>query len=269
VRLSLGSETRAALQPDRARVAGKCFDRRSSLRRMLESTSSSPAPATKGLLGYHKPRAWRDGLDRRSQSGETDSQVRNGRCAVFALAKSTASGLNDASVKTALVVATAKHAAEGWLEPGAISPGAADPRAYLIVLKGRFICTHCSYPAGAKPPRGRWAQSIWIPGQRVSDFGLTQRLPGGLDKLGRVVKINLLAPAVTAPALAQAQDPTYHRCRRERLSVRGTAGGSLNLTNLRVIRIPCSGAAPAVRASSYEATPAGRSSHRDSAAVGR
>jgi hypothetical protein len=43
VRLSLGSETPAALQPDRARGAGKCFDRRSSLRGMLESMLSSPA----------------------------------------------------------------------------------------------------------------------------------------------------------------------------------------------------------------------------------
>ena len=109
---------------------------------------------------------------------------------------------------TAVVVATTKCTAEEWLEPGAISPGGADPRAYLIVREGRFICIRCSYPAGAKPPRGRPAQSIWVPGQGVSDFGLTQRVPGGLDKLGRVVKINLLAPAVTASDLAQAKQGT-------------------------------------------------------------
>jgi hypothetical protein len=97
---------------------------------------------------------------------------------LVALGKRSASGLNDPRVKTALVVRTTKHAAEDWLEPGAISPGAADPRAYLIVLTGRFICTHCSYPAGAKPPRGPSAQIIWVPGQGVSDFGLTQRMPG-------------------------------------------------------------------------------------------
>jgi hypothetical protein len=176
---------------------------------------------------------------------------------LVALAHSTASGLNDPRAKTALVVATTKHAAEEWLEPGAISPGAADPRAYLIVLKGRFICTRCSYPAGAKPPRGRSVESIWVPGQGVGDFGLTQNVPGGLDKLGRIVKINLLALAVTAPDLARTQHGTYHRCRREHLSVRGTEGGWLNLTNLRVIRISCSRAAAAVRASSYEASPAG------------
>jgi hypothetical protein len=174
-----------------------------------------------------------------------------------ALAKETASGLNDPRVKTALVVATTKHTAEKWLEPGAISSGAPDPRAYLIVLEGRFSCTLCSYPAGAQPPRGRWAQSIWVPGQGVSGYGLTQRAAAGLGKLGRVVKINLLAPAVTAPDLVPTQQGTYRRCRREHLSVRGTAGGSLSLTTLRVIRIPCSRAAAAVRASSYEATPAG------------
>jgi len=176
---------------------------------------------------------------------------------LVALGKNSASGLNDARVKTALVVATTKHAAENWLEPGAVSPGAPDPRAYLIVLRGRFICTHCSYPAGAKPPYGRSAQIIWVPGQGVSDFGLTQRVPGGLDDLGRVVKINLVPLAGPAPDLARTQQGAYHRCRGEHLSVHGTAGGSLNVTNLRVIRISCSRAAAAVRASSYEATPAG------------
>ena len=170
---------------------------------------------------------------------------------------SSASGLNDGAVKTALVVTTTKHAAENWLEPGAISPTAADPRAYLVVLAGRFICTRCSYPAGAKPPRGRSAQIVWIPGQGVTDFGLTERVPGGLDRLGRAVKINLVAPAVQAPDLARTRQRAYHRCRGEHLRVRGTAGGFLNITNLRVSRISCSRAAVAVRASSYEPTPGG------------
>ena len=176
---------------------------------------------------------------------------------LVALAKNSARGLNDARVKTALVIATTKHAAENWLEPRAISPGGADPRAYLIVLRGRFICTHCSYPAGAKPPRGRSAQIIWVPGRGVSDLGLTQRVRGGLDKLGRVFKINLVSSAVPAPDLARTQQGAYHRCRRERLSVRGIAGGSLDVTNVRVIRISCSRAAAAVRDSTYEPTPAG------------
>jgi hypothetical protein len=176
---------------------------------------------------------------------------------LVALGTNSARGLNDPAVKTALVVTTTLHAAENWLEPGAISPTAADPRAYLVVLAGRFTCTRCSYPAGAKPPRGRSAQIVWVPGQGVRDFGLTQRLPGGLDRLGRAVKINLVSSAAQAPDLARTRQSAYHRCRGEHLSVRGTAGGSLKITSLGVSRISCSRAAAAVRASRYEATPGG------------
>jgi hypothetical protein len=71
----------------------------------------------------------------------------------------------------------------------------------------------------------------------------------------------LLLLSVTA-SFAHTQHRIYHRCKREQLSVRGlsvrgTAEGSLTVTNLRVIRISCSRAAAAVRASSYEATPGG------------
>jgi hypothetical protein len=174
-----------------------------------------------------------------------------------ALGHKSASELNDARVKTALVVETREHAAEKWLEPGAISPGAADPLAYLVVLAGRFSCTRCSYPAGAKPPRGRSAQIVWIPGRGVRDFGLTRRVPGGLDSLGHAVKIDLVARSRPARDLARTRPGAYHRCRGEHLSVRGTAGGSLNITRFRVTRISCSHAAAAVRASRYEATPGG------------
>jgi hypothetical protein len=176
---------------------------------------------------------------------------------LVALGKNLARGLNDARVKTALVVGTTKRAAENWLEPGATLAGAADPWAYLIVLRGRFICTRCSYPAGAHPPRGRSAQIVWVPGEGVSDFGLTQRVSGGLDKLGPVIEIKLGPAGGPVSDLARTQRVAYHRCRGERLSVRGTARGSLNITNLRVIGISCSRAAATVRASSYEATPAG------------
>jgi len=97
---------------------------------------------------------------------------------LVALGKRSASGLNDPRVQDGARSSDHEHAAEDWLESGAISPGAADPRAYLIVLTGRFICTHCSYPAGATPPRGRSAQIVWVPGQGVSHLGLTQRARG-------------------------------------------------------------------------------------------
>ena len=71
----------------------------------------------------------------------------------------------------------------------------------------------------------------------------------------------LLVLSVTA-SFAHTPQRSYHRCKREQLSVhgvsvRGTADGSLTVTSLRVIRISCSRAAAAVRASSYEATPGG------------
>jgi hypothetical protein len=68
---------------------------------------------------------------------------------------------------------------------------------------------------------------------------------------------------VSAPGgFALTRQATYHRCKREQLSVRGlsvrgTPAGSLAVTSLRVIRMSCSRAAAAVRASSYEATPGG------------
>jgi hypothetical protein len=71
----------------------------------------------------------------------------------------------------------------------------------------------------------------------------------------------LLLVSVTASS-ALTQRRSYHPCKAEQLavrglSVRGTPDGSLAVTNLRVIRISCSRAAAAVRASSYEATPGG------------
>jgi hypothetical protein len=84
--------------------------------------------------------------------------------------------------------------------------------------------------------------------------------PRGVLTLSAAIA-SLLLLSVTA-SFAHAPQRTYHRCKREQLrvhgvSVRGTADGSLTVTSLRVIRISCSRAAAAVRASSYEATPGG------------
>lgn len=110
---------------------------------------------------------------------------------LVAIARSESDGLGDPHVRTALVVATRKDAAENWMEPGAIPPGPTNPRAYVIVLQGRFVCEACSAPAGAQLPSGHSAQVIWVPGKGVTDFGLTARTPRGLRKLGRVVTIGL------------------------------------------------------------------------------
>jgi hypothetical protein len=111
---------------------------------------------------------------------------------LVALASSSAHGLGDAHVTTALVVSARKHAAENWLEPGSEAPGGPDPRVWVIVIKGRFVCRGCSYPSGARPPRGHSAQSIWIPGQGVSDFGLGRKTQAGLSALGTVRRISLV-----------------------------------------------------------------------------
>ena len=111
---------------------------------------------------------------------------------LVAIARSESAALGDRNVRTALVVATTKNAAEGWMEPGAIPPGPTNPRAFVIVLRGRFVCQACSAPAGAPLPHGHSAQVIWVPGRGVTDFGLTAYTPRGLKKLGRVVAIGLV-----------------------------------------------------------------------------
>ena len=63
---------------------------------------------------------------------------------------------------------------------------------------------------------------------------------------------------IAAPGgLAHTRQATYHRCKPQHLSVRGTRGGSLAVTSLRVIEMSCARAAAAVRAARYEATPGG------------
>jgi hypothetical protein len=87
-------------------------------------------------------------------------------------------------------------------------------------------------------------------------------------KLSSIRALALSAATVTvllltgAASIAHPQNRVYHRCKREHLnvrgvSVRGTAQGSLTVTNLRVIGIACSRAAAALRGGSYEATPGG------------
>ena len=71
-----------------------------------------------------------------------------------------------------------------------------------------------------------------------------------------VATATLLLVSVTG-GVALARPGAYRRCKPEHLRVRGAAGGSLTVTDLRVIRISCSRAAAAVRASRYEATPGG------------
>jgi hypothetical protein len=108
---------------------------------------------------------------------------------LVALARRALPGLGDSTVTYASVVTTTKKAAENWLEPGSVPATGANPRAYVIVLHGRFVCQPCTRPSGARATRGSSAQLVWVPGAGVTDVGLTPRVPTGLPDLGRVVRI--------------------------------------------------------------------------------
>jgi hypothetical protein len=130
---------------------------------------------------------------------------------LVALARRSLPGLGDSTVSYASVVTTTKGAAENWLEPGSVSAAGSSPRAYLIVLRGRFVCQSCTRPSGASAPHGTSAQLIWVPGVGVSDFGLTAGVPTGLDRLGHVLRITLrrhLLVHVVPPPPIRAQPAT-------------------------------------------------------------
>ncbi len=121
---------------------------------------------------------------------------------LVSLARGMAAGLGDRTVDTAWVISTTKNAAENATYPGSSPPDPANPRAYLLAIRGHFVCHGCLGPPGAKPPRGRFAYNIWVPGQGVSDFGLQPRIPSALSKLGRIVTLRLVAPQIPASELA-------------------------------------------------------------------
>jgi hypothetical protein len=110
---------------------------------------------------------------------------------VASLARGMAASLGDRHVTTAWVIATTKDAAENVTTPGAVPPDRHDPRAYLVLIRGRFVCRLCSRPVGVKPQRGRVAYAIWVPGRGVTDDGLQNRLPRHLRRLGRIVTLRL------------------------------------------------------------------------------
>jgi hypothetical protein len=114
-----------------------------------------------------------------------------------------------------------------------------------------MICTvRIVYPASGKPVKTAASRS-----KRTTAPGVSVRALRSVIALSAATAALLLV-SVSA-AVARTHHDIYHPCRHEHLSVRGTAGGSLKVTNLRVSRMSCSRAAAAVRASRYEATPGG------------
>jgi hypothetical protein len=107
---------------------------------------------------------------------------------------------------------------------------------------------------GSRRPPWRGRVMTWLAARSV--FRMRLRFsPAGAVTLSVATATLLLVSATGGFALSR--QGAYLRCKQEHLSVRGAAGGSLTITNLRVIRISCSRAAAAVRASRYEATPGG------------
>ncbi len=70
--------------------------------------------------------------------------------------------------------------------------------------------------------------------------------------VGTVVAASLLALSA-----APAEGAQFKECPNKHLSSRDSTGQTLPLISLRVNRISCAGAATAVRASTFEATPGG------------
>jgi hypothetical protein len=117
---------------------------------------------------------------------------------LVAIARDDLRGLGDPQVKTAFVVATRKNAAENWLEPRAVPPDPANPRVYVIMLRGNFTCEGCLVPPGGKPIRAHTSQSIWVPGVGIPDGGLggTAHTLSTLSTLGKVIQLALIPPSV-------------------------------------------------------------------------
>ncbi len=121
---------------------------------------------------------------------------------LVAISRQMLTGLGDPNVKTASVIATTLNAAENVTYPGSEPPDPTNPRAYLIMLRGRFICNSCSGPAGAKAPRGAFAYSIWIPGRGSPAGGLQPRVPQDLKTLGPIVNLPMIPPHVPGGEMA-------------------------------------------------------------------
>jgi hypothetical protein len=113
---------------------------------------------------------------------------------IVAISRRMLAGLSAPGVKTAQVIRTTLNAAENVTYPGSEPPDPGNPRAYLIMLRGRFICTSCSTPPGAKAPRGTFAYSIWIPGRGSPTGGLQPRTPRKLKTLGPIINLPLVPP---------------------------------------------------------------------------
>lgn len=64
-------------------------------------------------------------------------------------------------------------------------------RFYLIVERGRFVCTSCPRPLGVAAPRGTIWTEVWSPAVQTGDSALMNRLPASVRRLHRLAQITL------------------------------------------------------------------------------
>jgi hypothetical protein len=110
---------------------------------------------------------------------------------IAAAAREQAASLGDPSVRTVQVYGPASYAA---VEEAFAGKGANEPkgRFYVLVLQGRLVCQWCPGPPGGGSPQGTVARFTWSPTTAGHDiFGLSQRLPAAMARLGKPTVISL------------------------------------------------------------------------------
>ena len=69
------------------------------------------------------------------------------------------------------------------------SPKERTMRFYLVVVNGSFVCTSCTGPPEAKPPRGTVETYVWSAEERGTDYGIGDSAGPGVPRLHRLATI--------------------------------------------------------------------------------
>ena len=108
------------------------------------------------------------------------------------VAHRTAHSLGDSSpLTTARVYGPASYRAILKASDGTATTNSPIGHFYVIVLRGRFVCTWCPRPPGAQSPHGSIVTRIWSPDGHGGGFGIRRKLPASLSQLGRPATVRL------------------------------------------------------------------------------
>lgn len=100
------------------------------------------------------------------------------------MAKAAAKANGDADPSSVTVFASRRHEANIAAGAGSGVPGSQP--VYLVIIRGTFVCTGCTRPAGAAPPRGD-----------VMTMVLTRKTLRGLDSgIGGQVDTSKVGPGL-------------------------------------------------------------------------